>query len=268
MNKILLAFLLLSIVSCARNLDSSDSSRLDGLVSPFPSTVDGIDIPGAHALWQDKDRKVVLLRAMAPRNAEDFQQLKNYPFTDVLIFKNEIRDEVQKEIKHLTTFLEYPKSQVYNIEMLYKDFPDFKTPCLKTIAALKIIKKTVFDSKRSLFLHCTVGEDRTGYLSGLFRLMSGWKTIRYTIQNEMCYNGYGAGNGNKPVFVIDAIRSHLTPMFLKMAFLIKERGLSWSNLDESLCNEDPSSFKEFKNNRRYKMQRSYLCEISPIFGKK
>lgn len=86
-----------------------------------------------------------------------------------------------------------------------------------------------------MFYHCTVGEDRTGLLSGLWLLLNTKKSIQYVFKNQMCENGYEAGNPQKPAYVVNEIREDLTPLFMMMATKIKRGELSLSNLTTKIC---------------------------------
>ena len=64
--------------------------------------------------------------------------------------------------------------------------------------------------------------------------------------DEMCERGYSAGNPQKPfAAVVKEVDTDLTPLFLKMAFKIKQGELSPTSLDESVCDTDPESDPAF-----------------------
>ena len=55
-------------------------------------------------------------------------------------------------------------------------------------------------------------------------------------ENEICKNGFGAGNPNKPEYVVNKIRGDLRTLFLAMADKIERGELSLDNLSYSACN--------------------------------
>ena len=206
------------------------SFKAFGLSSPFVSTIPGLDIPNAHLIYQ-KDG--VIVRSMAPRNDSDYKQLLEQKFTDVLIFKHQTRKEVDKEIKKLLE-LGFKKEQIHHIPFKWHGFASFEGPCKQSIQALKLMVETANKKGRKMLLHCTVGEDRTGYIAGLFKLMLEKSKTQDIFKNEMCFNGFGAGNPKKPLSkVVLPIRESLTPLFLKMAYKFELGYLGINKLDEN-----------------------------------
>lgn len=198
-----------------------------GLTSPFPSSISELSTPNSH--FVDQDEKII--RGMTPKN---LQELKDFDVKDIVIFKSQTRKEVDKEIKGLKA-IGYKTKNIHHIPFRWKGFESYQVACEQTIQALKIIKKNQQASDGKVFFHCTVGEDRTGYLAALFRMMDQNWTAADAFQNEMCENGYGKGNPRKPWKVYGAIRKELTPLFLHMSELITSGQLSMNNLDESIC---------------------------------
>ncbi|MCB9091514.1 MAG: tyrosine-protein phosphatase [Halobacteriovoraceae bacterium] len=204
------------------------SAAFAGLESPFPSSIPGIDLPNSHYLEVD------VIRGMAPMDY--LEDLKTLKVTDVLIFKNETKNEVKEEIKLLKDKLELEDENILHIPFRYKDFPSYEEACKQTVRALKYLKDVTEDSQRTVFFHCTVGEDRTGYLAGLWTLLIHGGNARQVFENEMCTRGYGRGNPQKPEVVYKAIRKELTPLYFKMAKLIQTRRINLRKLDEKVCN--------------------------------
>lgn len=200
-----------------------------GLKSPFKSSVEGINIPNTHDVEGDGS----ILRGMAPFG--HINELAKADVTDILIFKNQTRDEVDKEIALLKE-AGYSSKNIHHIAFKWKGFESYKVACEQTIEALQIMKR-VWENGGKTFFHCTVGEDRTGYLAGLWRMMSAGWTMTEAFQGEMCENGYGHGNPQKPWKVYGAIRKDLTPLYIAMASMVESGKLSYDNLDVSLCND-------------------------------
>lgn len=200
-----------------------------GLRSPFHSTVPGINIPNTHAVEADGS----ILRGMAPMGHID--ELVEAGVSDVLIFKNQTRNEVDKEIDLLRE-AGYSEANIHQISFQWKGFESYQAACEQTIEAFQLLKR-VWEEGGKTFFHCTVGEDRTGYLSGIWRMMStGW-SAKKAFYSEMCENGYGAGNPHKPWKVYGAIRKDLTPLFLAMAAKVEAGELSFDNIDAKICQD-------------------------------
>lgn len=200
-----------------------------GLKSPFMSTVEGINIPNTHDVEGDGS----ILRGMAPMGYID--ELVEAGVTDVLIFKHQTRGEVDKEIKLLKE-AGYSKKNIHHIAFKWKGFDSYKVACQQTVKALQIMKR-VWENNGKTFFHCTVGEDRTGHLAGIWRMMSAGWTMEESFKNEMCENGFGHGNPHKPWKVYGAIRKDLTPLYLAMAKMVKSGELNYNNIDASICND-------------------------------
>lgn len=211
------------MISLTLLLASLNAVATDG--SPIASTVTGLSIPNAHIVATNSRGLPSAIRGMAPQNQAQFLELRQLGVTNVLIFKNQVNDEVTKEVQHLQR-LGLPANRIHQIPFPWKDLNDFPAACEMTVQALQILAQTEKAGGRTFF-HCTVGEDRTGYLAGLHLLASGRaKEVRQVFNDEMCEKGYEAGNPFKPVDrVVLKIRETLTPTFLKMASLLKTYGL-------------------------------------------
>lgn len=216
------------------------------LKSPFSSTVEGITVKNTHFL--DLDGRI--LRGMAPLGKT--QELIDYGVSDILIFKNQTRKEIDQELEELRENA-FNLENVIQIDFLWHDYPSYEESCKQTIKALRLMNEVSNNTDRKLFLHCTVGEDRTGMLAGLWRMLDqGWSKSK-AFKEEMCLNGYEAGNANKPRYVINEIRSDLTPLFEYMAYLITSGRISKDKLVDYYC----------KN--KIRMKSKLKCRKSPRF---
>jgi hypothetical protein len=254
---VLIQGVLFSQVSCTSTARQEDYD-LQEQSSPFDSTVPGLSIRNAHVVVGD-NAKPRLIRSQAPNKDHEYTELKDIGVTDVLIFKKETRNEVKKEIAKLLE-LGIKEERVRHISFLYKDFPDFETPCRQTIEALEFMQLMRTKSSRKLLFHCTVGEDRTGYLAGIVRLMSEKISVEEVFKQEMCKNGYSSGNPNKPGLVTSAIDRDLTPVFLKMAYLIKKGRIKWKSLDPEVCSADPADSDDFTAENEFKDLKRFRCK--------
>lgn len=223
-----------------QNTPLRDRSGHGGLVSPFDSTVDGIDIPNAHTVGTSGK----LLRSMEPGSPQDFDQLFAANVGAVLVFKNATSTghDVEEEMQ---TFVQrgLPQSRVVNIPFKWKDIGAFKDSCEQTVQGLKFIKTNLAAGKKTLF-HCTVGEDRTGFLAAMHRMLAEQNLdAGKAWDSEMCEHGYGAGNPLKPGFVVGTLESTLKPLYRKMAYLAAKGELD--ALDTSVCATDPEGAADF-----------------------
>jgi hypothetical protein len=133
----------------------------------------------------------------------------------------------------------YARERIQQIPFLWKDLGPFRETCEMTVQGLRILSEIRDIPRRGVFFHCTVGEDRTGYLAGLFRMVNeGWSADRAFWQ-ELCKRGYEAGNPGKAPEVAATVRAGLTPAYLKMAYLIANGRLTRGNLDTAACASEP-----------------------------
>jgi hypothetical protein len=199
------------------------------LVSPFSSSVEGITIPNTHYVSPG------ILRGMAPIGK--MQELVDFDITDLMIFKNQTRNEVDNEYAELKGILE-ANIKTKQFDFLWHDYPSYKKACEDTIEALRYIREVSEDSDRKMFFHCTVGEDRTGMLAGLWDMLKNKASLKKAFYYQMCQKGYGRGNPNKPVYVYSEIRNDLTPFFMYMADQIDQGKLSLGHLTKDICSDN------------------------------
>jgi len=226
------------------------------LTSPFPSCVKGTVIPNSHTLDEDG----LVLRGMAPRSEADVLSLNEVGVERILIFKNQTKTEVDQEIAQLLSQGWRP-NQIKQIPFLWKDHPDFTSACQQTLAAMAWIEKARLAGHK-VFFHCTVGEDRTGYLAGLLKFWWDQGTLEELFEKQLCWNGYEAGNPQKPLNqVVLKIRRSLTPLWVKVAFLLST---AKSLEAKSLCAADPSDDPTFKRDW-LPLTTQLKCSVSPRY---
>jgi hypothetical protein len=227
-------------LSCGVKAPTSSSGH-GGLASPFASTAPGIRIQNAHPVGSGG----MVFRGMAPRSADDYADLASAGIGAVLVFKNQTgQDDVGEEITALTAHGLAP-SKIVNIPFKWKDIGTFSEPCTQTVEALKFIAMHVAAHEKTFF-HCTVGEDRTGLLAAMHRLLNEPAlTAATAFDEEMCERGYAAGNPLKPAFVTSALDHGLTPLYRKLAYLVANGKLRAGALDASVCAADPETDATF-----------------------
>lgn len=213
------------------------SNREASLVSPIPSSVPGTLVTNVHLVDKGKGR---VYRGMRIRNKADAVNLQRViGMTDVLIFRAASTGVgVDEEIKLLAD-LGLRGSAVTHIPFEWKKFPSFQVACEQSLQALRLMREGVSTPGKSLYLHCTVGEDRTGYIAALYNMLYlGWSEDR-AFADEMCARGYADGNSIKPAEVSQIIHGAVTPVFLKMSHFARTEPKRMKSYDASLCASDP-----------------------------
>ena len=194
-------------------------------LSSFAS-VDGLTIPNSHQV--DKEGNV--FRGRQPEKLID--ELAHIGITDVVIFKNDVKGEVAKEIGELQRLGISP----HHIPFRWKQYPSMQEACEQVIDALTIIRD-VKKVNGKTYLHCTAGEDRTGTVMGLYRMLSEKMSMNQVFRQEMCPRGFSDGNPNKPSSVTKAIEGELTPLFVNLAGKIQRGEWTLEFLPKSSCRD-------------------------------
>lgn len=197
------------------------------LVSPIPSSIEGIELPNTHYVSEDN----LVLRSMAPKG--HYEDLEKLGVSKVLIFKKQTRKEVDDEIKDLKE-LGYTDSDILHIPFLWHDFESEYAACVETVDGLNFILENQAAGETTL-VHCTVGEDRTGHIMGLYRIIDQKWSTEKAFKEELCERGYGRGNKNKPQYVVGEVRSDLSPIFFKMAEILKEKYKPGKKISKTIC---------------------------------
>jgi len=233
---VLSAVFVASCVSAPPKPDEA-AQREASLVSPIPSSVEGTSITNVHLVDQSAGR---VYRGMRIRNASDVQNLRaTTGLTDVLIFRADSKGVgVQAELDLLAKE-GVARDAVTHIPFEWNKIPSFQVACRQSLQALALMRSAVSTPGKSLFLHCTVGEDRTGYISALYKMLYAGLNSEKAFKYEMCARGYADGNATKPAHVSDQIHANITPVFLKMKHLVSKNPKRLQRLDASLCDQDP-----------------------------
>lgn len=195
------------------------------LVLSFNSfAVDGLTIPNSFQV--DKDGNI--FRGKEPKALVD--ELAHIGISDVIIFKNEVKDEVTKEIAALKIL----GIKSHHIPFRWKAYPTMQEACEQTVEALNIIHK-VKQVNGKVFFHCTAGEDRTGMLAGLYRMLEEKAPKDKMFKEEMCARGYSNGNTHKPGMVTGAIQKELTPLFNALSAKVESGEWKLGKLTKKSC---------------------------------
>jgi protein-tyrosine phosphatase len=156
--------------------------------------------------------------------------LLNVSVSDVLIFKTEVKTEVQDERAALKEL----GITSHHIPFPWKNFESMEVACEQVVQGLNLIHK-VKSQEKVIFFHCTAGEDRTGMLAGLYRMLEEGITQEEAFKNEMCARGYSDGNASKPGMVTGVIQKELTPLFIALAAKIEIGEWTLGKIKKSSC---------------------------------
>lgn len=173
-----------------------------------------------------------IFRSAAP--AQNMPFLSKTGFTHVLIFKNELKGEVTSEINDLLK-IGIQRQNIYHIPFQWKEMGAFEDSCAQVLTALGYLVQVEKSRSKKILFHCTMGEDRTGVLAGLYRMLYHSWTLDRAFAEEMCAHGYEAGDKGKPWAVVNSVRNEVTPVFLAVASLIIQKKISFNNLDPAIC---------------------------------
>ncbi len=230
-NKILLYLFLPSLFLSCSLADKKSRAITEGDVTmrTLPSTHVPLEgIGNVHSLRSD-DR---ILRGASPEGK--VLLLKENGVTDILIFRDGVGPHNNNEKRELMV-AGYKDSQIHHIPMKWKNISSFELACRDAVAALKVMNDIEKNPQRKLYLHCTMGEDRTGMISGLYRIVfQGWSTNE-AYQKEMCNHGFAEASPHKPTHVVNTVNAGLKSLFVRMAALVEAGRLSKDHLDSDVC---------------------------------
>lgn len=204
-----------------------------------------VQMGNVHSLRSDHR----VLRGASPLGKG--QLLKSEGVTDVIIFRDSVGEDVQIEKQELSE-VGISESRIHSIPMKWRDFPSMESACSNVLAALKVIAEVEQNPPRKVYFHCTVGEDRTGILAGLFRMLyQDWSAER-SFQKELCAHGFGSASARKPKFVADAVEKDLKTLYAFMADQIELKKLTKDDLNRGICSQ-------LKETSRSQEIRSFQC---------
>ncbi len=186
--------------------------------------VSGLTIPNSHQV----DRHGNIFRGREPKQLVD--ELAHIGITDVILFKNQVKDEVNQELQDLRRL----GIRGHHIPFRWKEYPSMEEACVQVVDALNIIT-AVKRVNGKVFFHCTAGEDRTGMLAGLYRMLEERLHPQAAFAYEMCGRGYGDGNANKPYTVTSAIQKELTPLFVALTAKVMSGEWQLGRISRNSC---------------------------------
>ena len=194
----------------------------------FDSTVEGLTIENTHLL----DGQLIL-RGSQP--LKKTAELKDWGIQSVLIFKNPTKLEPEKnEVLKEQQALDALGIAHHQIDFRWKNLASPELACRQVIKALDYLASNKAAGIVTYF-HCTVGEDRTGLLAGMWRMLNdGFSELR-AWREEMCAHGYADSNRAKPSAVATAIHQELTPLFRALAAKVRAGELNLQNLNPEVC---------------------------------
>jgi hypothetical protein len=238
----LLVLLLLAIPSAIAGGKKAVSAATAAHCSQFlvpldlDDEVSGLDLGNTHEVIGSPGR---IIRGHEP--GKNVKELTDLGVTDVVIYKNDVKGEVAKEVEDLKT-LGVPADQIHTIAMPWKGIKDPEVPCRQTVEALNLLLGIARTPGRIGYFHCSAGQDRTGMLAGLLRITAqGWSAEK-AFYTEMCGHGYGFGDTKRPASVSGTVETNLTPIFLQLAAGIREHSFTLaSTIDTSLCHDKPKA---------------------------
>jgi len=178
----------------------------------LPSSVKGVYLGNLHQL------SPYIYRSAAPEKYID--QLEYLGIKSVVIVKAQSHHEVDQEI----ALLKAHQISYQWFDLPWKNISNYVKECEKIKEALFSLRQAHLKKQKTL-LHCTVGEDRTGLISALYRISEDRWSLAKAYHEEMCAKGYGFGNKNKPDWVSLEVQKNLSPLFQAMASAIQTKGL-------------------------------------------
>lgn len=217
--------------------DQAEFRREESLVPPFPSTVTGLGIPNAHWVVKAKSQSTgSILRGMRPKDDQAIEGLRELGVDHVLVFKepkqgvHDIDDLMARYV-----LKGFDRAKLRNIPFHWKNIPTFEAACVQLVEALRVLHNAALTPGATLYVHCSVGEDRTGLLTALYRRIYEKKSAVDAFREDMCAWGYGDADATKPKEVVRLINENLTPVFAKMNVLIDQGVFTESKLDAEDC---------------------------------
>lgn len=165
-----------------------------------------------------------VFRGREPK-AKNISFLEKKGITDVIIFKNDLRGEVPAERK----LLKEAGIKAHLIAFKWKEIEAVEA-CEQVLTALKLIEK-IKRNQGKVYFHCTVGQDRTGLLAGLWRIYNQDWAPQKAFRSEMCARGYSDAIKEKVPVVSSHIEAGLTPLFEYLAPRLESK----KSLDAGVC---------------------------------
>lgn len=242
------------------------------LKSPFYSSVPNLSIYNSHVIARDKRGGAKIIRGMRPiinkegaTSADQFEELAKIGVTDVLVLKDNIvrtageKGDVELEKEQLDKF----GIRMIHLPIAWKNYTEFKSLCQKSAKIFDIFAEIMQDPNRKLFFHCTVGEDRTGFLTGLYKSLYGTVDSKEAFDQYMCRQGYADGNPAKPKkAVVSKIHLGLTPIYIELSKALKNK----KSFDPKVCEKLPDTNPTDYWKGLPTLEAEYTCKTSDLYA--
>ena len=203
----------------------------------YPAFSQQYSIKNIQIVSNNEKNEGFIFRGSQPFKESHYEQLKKMNIKNVIIFKLENTYEVFDEKLKLIEYGFEPEN-IFHIPMKWKNFKNFTEACEQTKLALEILIKSYINKERTYF-HCTAGQDRTGYLDGLFQILINQKnSIEEVFQNRLCQFGYSSADSKKPMAISKAIDQELTVYFQQIAQKIQALKEIGQSIEDLNCQSD------------------------------
>lgn len=178
------------------------------------------------------DPQAQLFRGALPKSSGEYAELTKYKIQDTLIFRDDAEDEIRREQQTLQTL----GIRSTWLPMTWNKPKDPRTNCYQAVKAVKLLLELKRQG-RHVFFHCTAGQDRTGLVAGLYRMLVEQWSAQKAFRDEMCARGYADGGpSSKPAWISRAVAESLTPVFLALGREIETTG----QLTGAACSKLPA----------------------------
>mgnify|MGYP001276616596 CR=1 FL=1 len=178
------------------------------------SSVKGYQLGNLHTFDKEEKR----FRSASPEG--NYKEIHRLGVESVIILSTHKEDKHRQEIKALKNL---GISDVAHIVFPWKDAEQDQSLCESALATVKLLAQ----KQNKTLLHCTAGEDRSGLIAGLYRVLIEKQDPSMVFNKEMCERGFANANASKPKAVAEKVKNYLLPLYFYLA--------SKQSLDKSVC---------------------------------
>lgn len=225
-----------------------------------------VTLPNMHIVLEKNSNGMPVYRSNSPYLTQHVLEIIDLNIETVVVYKTFYDKKDKNLLYSLYADSGYDTHRLTHIPMPWKQEGkkpfDYKKACEMTVDAMEIIQ----NSEGPVLFHCTVGEDRTGMLAGLLKIQSNGYSVEKAFRDEMCARGYEAGNPTKSESpsVVNAVRAALTPLYLKMATVMKKNKGKISYDD---CSKLPEAYENglrAEDLQCESVREEMLCPVVPF----